>query len=270
MTGPFETMVARIRASWKGGRHVLVIAPPKSGSTFIGNVLAHASGLPVTDSMSYWSGPNEFSVGRAIELSDRDLVIKTHARLTRPVIALINATRARPVVLRRDIADSIVSMTEHRLRANEAASDQALRHLPREDQLRLTAYDWLHWYADFEAGWDRVARRHGHVLRLGFDAIVADPAAAARRAFAHVGLDVPDDRIARAVTAIAGDAALSNRNVGAAGRGRDLPEDVRHAIAVYHRMASLSSDMGDGDDLVAEPPVDVPSRPGGSTPDGVG
>jgi len=224
--------LGRIRAAWKGGRHLYLMAQPKSASTFFANVLAEALGWEMAQSSDVWSGPNDISIQAAIDLSDRDRVIRAHAHARMPAITLLNAVGARPVVLDRDPADSLISMLDHRVKGGRTLQDQALRRLSRDDQIRTVAADWLHWYANFRMTWRHAPHFGDRVLFLDYADVVSDPVTAADRALTHAGFPCETARIEQAVDRVGGDVERSNRNVGVTGRGDEIPADVRHLIGL--------------------------------------
>lgn len=213
----------------------MLFAQPKSASTFFSNVLAECLGVEQISYDDLLSGPNRFSIATAIERSDGNAVARIHAPYGVDVRILLNGTRTNPIVITRNLEDSIVSMTNHRLRRQSSTVDKLLVGLSYEDQLRITAYDWISWYAMFQDTWDSL-KGYNNVLILDYEEIVNDPFKSTATALAFAGFKVPDERVQAAIEKISGDKKLSNRTTGAALRPTKLPEDVLEMIKTYGKV----------------------------------
>ena len=225
---PLSPVADRIANASRGGAHLIVVAPPKSASTFFSNVLAECLGLKREVYWDKLSGPNDISIARAIELSDADYLIHCHSSASRKMLSLLSAIGARPVVLHRPIADSIVSMNEHRIRRGRALMDQALQGLELNDQLRLTAANWIDWYIQYEISWRSMQNRS--ILDLEFAEITQSPASAVLKALRFWNLHPNAAGINETIENHLKDTSRSNIIIGKIGRGAGLPDDVQHTL----------------------------------------
>lgn len=198
----------RLRPHIGTGRHILVIAQPKSGSTALCNILSEVTGWPVDSYADRSVFDFAFSTVKATKIANDDRVIHLHS-LPTPLLRAWMAERAMiPVVLHRDIPQAIVSMYHHHLRSNASLSDR-LRSLPYESGIEETAWMHAHWHVRFQREWrGTLCQEPG--LWLDHAELFADPASAAHRALALNGFSVPQDVVESAVKCVLSDASRSN------------------------------------------------------------
>lgn len=236
----FDHTVSKIKAAWRGGRHLLIVAPPKSASTYLANVLSESLQLPLHNYSNIWSGPSDVSIERALELSDRDLVVRVHSLPKPMMIALLQATDIKPVLLSRDIADSLVSMTDHKLLDDSTRYNRELATLPRDAQFVAVAYEWLHWYVRFHTEWSQGVRTPDPFLWLDYDDIVERPVDSALAALEYTGWNAGREAVRKAVDTVGRSRTRSNRNVGIKGRSRELPDEIHRAITTMRHASRLN------------------------------
>lgn len=205
---------------------MLLACQPKSGSTFLRNVLKEVTG---------W---REIYLCLHTELSAQDLfypvlleyagtptVTHQHCRATEANVQLMQAFGIRPVILVRDLHDVIVSLRDYfnggavRTTQFEEAAWQALPPERQTDQIIDLVVPW---HLEFLATWQK-ADRTGRlpVLWMTYAEMVQDKAAAVRRILTFYGLEAADERIAAAVTKVEARPERNRFNKGVSGRGRE-------------------------------------------------
>lgn len=227
---------------------VVVAALPKSGSTFLTELLARLPGMrkgyPVP---GYHRREQELcaeglkreilktrfmrQLWREQALADaaapHGFVAQLHLRHSVPTATLLRSQRVVPIVLVRNLFDAVVSLADHlRDRPVElpmAYADAAMKAWPDERRQAFAADMAVPWYLNFFLCWAEA----GEVKRVTYERLAADPEATLREIADHLGL--PSDAAVLAA-AVEGARATTPRNVGVAGRGEQLPPAVKERI----------------------------------------
>ena len=243
--------------------NILLACAPKSASTFLHAVLTRSLGLPsaclFAATLDWGSAALHGSALREQEpdelalirngLNQRGYVAQHHARCSPYLARLIEIYNIKPIVTYRNLFDTVVSlddmMMEWRSKPGTIDHGYFADGLPtgferreRADRLMILAQRLIPWFVQFYLSW-RKAEQEGLVkpLWISYEQdFLGDKAKLASRIAAFTGVGDP--------TAIA--AALEDRsagkskrlNQGVAGRGRDLPDEVRDyilSVAGYYR-----------------------------------
>ena len=207
------------------GRHLLVIAQPKSGSTALCNILSELTGMPVSRYADRSVHGYSFSVQQAISIANRDHVIHLHSLPSWPLQVWMEERRLVPTILVRDIGESLVSMYHH-LRRGFADTGELLRHLPYERGMEQVAYQWAHWYIHFQKSWRQYIDIGKPGVFLESTELFADPAAVACRVLEANGLPASREAAEQAAHRVLSDAMRSNYH----GSSGELPASVRDAV----------------------------------------
>ncbi|MEQ9643311.1 MAG: hypothetical protein RIM84_25045 [Alphaproteobacteria bacterium] len=216
---------ARVALTWRKlllprGDCVFVAALPKSGSSFLVKALAEATGH--TQMFLGYDHLNEqdLYLPRLIDSWGQNVVVHQHLRATGANLDLLKVFHVRPVLLRRDLADALVSLADHlnteSLATAAVTMPPAYRDWPRARQLQAVIDLAAPWYVQFLAGWETAA---GDVdaLVLDYAEVVADPAVAVATVLRHYRIERSAADIEAAVARARGGAVRFNR--GIAGRG---------------------------------------------------
>ena len=106
-------LAQKARRSWRGAKHYNIFCTPKSGSTFIQNVIAEYVGLKTATYHDYDSGFRDVSIDKMLEMADIDVVAKSHCWATHNAIAVMLVVGIPPVILSRNKRDTIVALIDH-------------------------------------------------------------------------------------------------------------------------------------------------------------
>lgn len=204
--------------------HLLIACQPKSGSTFLRNVLAAVTGFRDVF-LFHASGQNEQDLffPTLLEFATTPTVTQQHCRASEANVQLLQAFGMRAVVLVRDLGDVIASLRDF---YNQGAVLGTFLHpeswaaLSPEQQTDAIIDHTIPWHLQFLASWQRAERENRlPILWLSYAELMADKAAAVRRVLSFYSLDAPPD----AVTAAIADAEAAPRrtrfNQGISGRG---------------------------------------------------
>lgn len=205
--------------------HLLIVAQPKSASTFLKNLLAEASGF--RDTYLFHAAElasQDLFYPVLLELAEQPTVTHQHLRATEANLQIMQAFGLRAVVLTRPLADVLVSLSEFltagAIRGTQFDLDAWMRATPerRIDQLIDLVVPW---HLEFLAGWQRADRtRRVPVMWLDYAQVTGDPVGSARRLFAFHGIQVDEARLQQALARVVARPAAENRiQQGRAGRG---------------------------------------------------
>jgi hypothetical protein len=225
------------------GKPVFVLAPPKSASTFFSHAVALATGRTNVLAMpSYGRREHEFDALGTLAMRNRAVVLQSATRFSAATRELLGQTGTPPVLLVRDIYDSLISLWDHLLYV-ETDIPLALVHphdLDRDDAQML---DFLidivaPWYVQFYAGWMR-AESQVDLLVLDYETVTAETARAIESVCRHVGDPIPSTEVmSRAL-----DEAREKKvrfNQGRSGRGARFGEERRARV---ERLAAYYPDV---------------------------
>jgi len=208
------------------GRTILIACIPKTGSTFLLNVLAHATGYPAPKlCLSYANEENILCPETALSLGGVDKIAQEHIRATPQNLAVAQGFNMNVVVLVRDIFDSLLSMRDMLMTKTfgsvAALFQDDLSGFDEETQLDAVIAKFAHWQLDFFTSWTR-AIRDG---RIGAEVITYESMMAEKSLVIHgicraSGLTTTPDDVTAAIDAIDGDKDKSRKNIGISGRGK--------------------------------------------------
>jgi hypothetical protein len=258
-------MRAKLTASRAAQTNVLLACAPKSASTFLLDALSGALQLPkaglFTATYDAGSGsalganlreqePDELALIRN-GLNLRGYVAQHHARCSPYMARLLSFYRVQPIVTHRNILDTLVSMDDMLMawRAHNAPGESGyfsdgmpdnFVRLDRADRLMILAQRWTPWLVQFYVGWKK-CEKYGLTRPLWIsyeNDFLGDKHLLAVRVAEFLDLDGSAvDRLAAAFEDKS-NAAAKRLNKGVAGRGKDVPADVRDQvmrIAGYYR-----------------------------------
>lgn len=206
------------------GRHLFVACTPKSGSTFLKNLLTDLTGFK--DVFSVYAGlqnEQDLDLPQLSQFAKLDKVTQQHCRASEANIHLMQAFGIRPVVLVRNIYDTVMSLLDFYDggfvystffdREEYVAMDTSAR-------LDLLIDFAVPWYFQFVASWQRVERKQRlPVLWLDYDTLTTDTAACLQRVLRLNGLGAAQEDLDRVIAARNRDARGNRFNRGVRGRG---------------------------------------------------
>ena len=217
--------------------HVLIACFPKSGSTYLCKVLADLTGMQRTN----FAQAREHGWYAEQDLYERTLrahrrtpaIVHQHVQGTPPNVHLLKQYGIRPVILVRDIADTLLSLHDHLDREGPAVpTGYVPRHYfnMRHDE-RLTYLIRMHlpWYFHFLVSWQDAASDIPQKW-ISYEQLFADRVTTIHEVCDHVGLEVTTAEIQQSLATLDADADATRKNVAKAGRGASLPEEHRQAI----------------------------------------
>ena len=225
---------------------VLVACMPKSGSTFLTNVLSALADYKTRSlCYSYAQTEQDLYLPKVINNNSTACVTQLHIRATDSNIELIRNFSIQPIILVRNIFDIIVSIRDHQYRE----SIKSPMFYLTEDFFTLdesTQYDLIielaiPWYFNFFVSWHEACRhKRENALWVTYEELISDKVITLQRISAHLGLDKSDPEIETALNKVS--TSNTNRlNKGISGRGhaRLSKEQIDKVIAMTRFYPSI-------------------------------
>jgi len=218
--------------------HLLVACVPKSGSTYLTKALSLATGLPLRHISAAFGHNEQDILERRLKRLTRRSVIQQHIKGTDNNVALLRSHGVRPVVLVRNIFDTLVSLDDH-LRQEDHRAPTGFVHrqfwqMDFEDRLHYLIQVHLPWYFNFFVSWREAADRI-QILWLTYERLFDNVPHTLAEVLAFHGLSVGHERLTQVVDTLRD--ADTRFNKGVRGRGDDLLSEA-HKDAV-HRLAAV-------------------------------
>jgi tetratricopeptide (TPR) repeat protein len=206
------------------GRHIFIACAPKSGSTFLKNVLVGVTGFH--DLFAVYAAlqnEHELDMPQLAKFGDINTVTQQHARASEANIQLMQAFSIRPVVLARNIFDTVISLLDFYRQGFTFSTffdrDEFLG-FDENQQIDLLIEYAVPWYFQFIASWQR-AERKGRlgVHWLSFEESIGDKAATIERVLNFYGIASSRAEIDTQISIAEAKKEKNRFNKGIVGRG---------------------------------------------------
>lgn len=230
------------------GKHIFIACVPKSASTFLKNVLAHVTGYRELFTV-YAAGQAEHEIYLPTlrEMAHANTVTQQHCRASDANIHLMQGFGIRPVVLVRNIFDSVMSLLDFYNRgAFQTSYFRADWPALNEDtKIDLLIENVIPWYFQFVASWDLAEQQKRIELQwLNYEELVADKAAAVLKVLEFYGLGAPRHGVEERIKQIESEEYKIRFNKGVTGRGKlglnQQQQDQIRRLARYHPSTDFS------------------------------
>lgn len=218
------------------GKHIFLACAPKSGSTFLKNVLVGVTGFK--DMFSVYAAlqnEQELDLPHLVTFGNVNTVTQQHARASEPNLQMMQAFGIRPTVLVRNIFDTTASLLDFYTNGFVFST-----YFDRDDfvsfgddqKIELLIEYVIPWYFQFVASWQR-AERDGRleIDWITYEGMVADKPAMVERILSFNGISAPRNIIERQINESESHGKKNRFNKGRTGRGKAvLSEDQRKRI----------------------------------------
>jgi hypothetical protein len=208
-----------------GRKHVWLVAPPKSGSTWLSTLLRQLLGWPVVALVNgYDRREQEVDLRPMLRYAEGNIFSpQQHCRASQPTLDFIRQFRVTPIIQTRDILDSVVSFRDHLL--NEglgmpmAHVDECFLSMDEERQYDMIIDLAMPWYFNFYASWfSNENLDSGKVLFVGYEELLMDTPGTLDRILDHIGEESFKARVGGIVDTV--NAGNTRKNKAVIGRGR--------------------------------------------------
>ena len=206
------------------GRHLFIACVPKSASTFLKNLLVNLTGYRDLFTV-YAAGQSEHEIYLPTlrEFAHLDTVTQQHCRAADANVHLMQAFGIRPVVLVRNIFDSVMSLLDfYNLGAFQTSYFRAdWLHLDEQAKIDLLIDNVIPWYFQFVASWDLAEKQNRiEVHWLSYEDLVADKPSSVLKVLEFYGLGASRRGVEQRIREIESEERKIRFNKGVTGRGR--------------------------------------------------
>jgi len=206
------------------GKHIFIACVPKSASTFLKNVLAYLTGYRELFTV-YAAGQAEHEIYLPTlrEMAHANTVTQQHCRASDANIHLMQGFNIRPVVLVRNIFDSVMSLLDFYNRG--AFQTSYFRGdwpaLTEDTKIDLLIEHVIPWYFQFVGSWDLAEKQKRIELKwLTYEELVADKPGALLKVLEFYGLGAPRRGVEQRIKQIESEERKIRFNKGVTGRGK--------------------------------------------------
>jgi tetratricopeptide (TPR) repeat protein len=205
------------------GSHIFIACVPKSASTFLKNLLVSLTGYRDVF-MVYAAGQTEHELYLPTlrEAAHLDTVTQQHCRASDANVQMMQAFNIKPVVLVRNIFDSVMSLLDF---YNKGAFYNSYfradyQSLDEETKIDLLIDNVIPWYFQFVASWSLVEKQKSlEIFWLSYEDLIADKPAAVQNVLRFYGLGAALRGIEQKIKETESEARKTRFNKGVAGRG---------------------------------------------------
>jgi hypothetical protein len=206
------------------GRHIFIACVPKSASTFLKNLLVNLTGYRDLFTV-YAAGQSEHEIYLPTlrESAHLDTVTQQHCRASDANVHLMQAFGIRPVVLVRNIFDSVMSLLDF---YNQGAFQNSYfradwQALDQETKIELLIENVIPWYFQFVASWDLAEKQKRlEVHWLTYEELVADKPSSILKVLEFHGLGAGRRGVEQRIKEIEAGERKIRFNKGVTGRGK--------------------------------------------------
>ena len=224
------------------GRHIFIACVPKSASTFLKNLLIDVTGYRDLFAV-YAAGQTEHEIYLPTlrESAHLDTVTQQHCRASDANIHLMQAFGIRPLVLVRNIFDSVMSLLDF---YNQGAFQTSYFRadwpgLDEEVKIDLLIENVIPWYFQFVTSWDLAEKQKRlEVNWLTYEELIADKASSVLKVLEFYGLGAARRGVEQRIREIESEERKIRFNKGVTGRGRSglsdrQKEQIRRLTRYY-------------------------------------
>lgn len=231
------------------GKHIFIACSPKSGSTFLKNVLVGVTGFK--DLFSVYAAlqnEHELDLPQFTKFGKQNTVTQQHSRASEANIQMMQAFAIKPVILVRNIYDSVISLLDFYTKGFTFSTffdKEEFLQFDEEKKIDLLIEFAIPWYFQFVASWQRAERENRlEIMWLTYEQMIADKTKAVENIFEFYGIQAPEEIIRQKIFEIESDGEKNRFNKGIAGRGKvqltiAQKEKIRH-LATFFPTADFS------------------------------
>lgn len=215
----------------RGMPHYIVAAMPKSGSTLLTKLI---SALPEIYELNacegYSRNEQELSAMRLMLMDKNGYVSHQHLRYSQVTQKLIEQFNLIPIVVVRDIFDVIISFTDHLSHTSTvfpmAYAPKDINEWAYEDKSAFMVDMVVPWYLNYFLSWYECPQK----FFVTYQQLIENQAMTLHQIAALGGVFLGFDEIEQIIQNVNG--GYTRKNVGIAGRGQQLSQDLKDRI--YH------------------------------------
>ena len=207
------------------GRHIFITCAPKSGSTFLKNLLVNVTGFK--DMFSVYASlqnEQELDLPHFIKFGNINTVTQQHARASEANIQMMQAFGVSPTVLVRNIFDTTASLLDFYTKGftfSTYFNKENFLSFDEEQKIDMLIEYVLPWFFQFVASWQHAeGEKRLTVNWLTYEEMIENKPLTVKKVLEFYGIQADDSSIAKKITEIEKDAERNRFNKGVVGRGK--------------------------------------------------
>lgn len=222
------------------GKTIFIACFPKSGSTFLMELLCEVTGFLRPHLVySYERSDQNIYLPALVDVCNKKSIIQQHARATHAHINFIDQYKLTPVILTRNIFDVIVSLVDYfdtsmdpKMFVCYTAPEYA--SMTRRDKIAMMVELAAPWYFNFYAGWwDAIQNGDVKATWVTYENLTADPEKTVAGILDFAAIK-PIKSASDAIESVTSKRIRFNK--GVSGRGQvELDEEQRQSITSLAR-----------------------------------
>ena len=227
----FELIAGRVSP---GRKHVWAIAPPKSGSTWLTMLLKRLLDWPLVPLVSgYDRREQEVDILSLLRYPDINILSPhQHCRASQPTVDFIRRFHVKPIIMTRNVLDTVVSLRDHLVRESRAMPmayvDDQFLHWNDERQYEFVIEMFMPWILSFYASWLAAAPTlNGNLLFVRYEDLAAQPSKTLQGILRFCDETRSECQIAEVIDRVSG--LDTRRNQAVTGRGAALLSPAQQA-----------------------------------------
>lgn len=214
------------------GQFIFVNSAPKSGSSYLRNILLELTGYDRVHLVSgYKDNEQDLYLPRVIDAIGKNVVVHQHTKATERNIAILSGLSARPIIHLRNLYDCIVSLRDHFDSAEYPR--MSVVHMGRDYKMlnEKQNLDFLvdlatPWYINFYVSWYEAERRgEVDILWTTYEELLESTNQLIERIIKWYGLEKYTPDIDSAIRVVSEKGRRNRYNKGVKGRGELMLSD---------------------------------------------
>ena len=167
---------------------------------------------------------HDLDLPQMVKFGRQNTVTQQHSRASEANIQMMQAFGIQPVILVRNIFDSVVSLLEFYTKGFTFSTffdKEEFLSFDEEKRIDLLIEYAVPWYFQFVAGWQRAEReKRLEVLWFTYEEMIADKPAAVAKILDFYGMSAERETTSQRIAEIEADGEKNRFNKGLAGRGK--------------------------------------------------
>lgn len=203
---------------------IFISAFPKSGSSYLLYLLHLLSDYEVVRLDYSHLNEQNLYLPAIIENRHKNTITKHHTLPTPANIELFKRFDIRPIILTRNIFDTIISLRDHIIKHgkwNTFVVPKDYRKLSSETQIDLLIDFAVPWYVSFFAGWKLIEQQQTlPTLLLSYHQIIKRLEEVVNMINIHTGINLDSLSLSEAIKILNKEQRITKKNIGIEGRGK--------------------------------------------------
>lgn len=218
---------------------VLLACAPKSGSTFLAKILAQMPNFKQVSLVpSYDRREQELCKEKLVVFHSSNYVAQQHVRFSEPTKTLIDEFDLQPIVLVRNIFDTVMSLKDHFHNESTVVPtcwmNEDFKKWSLDKQEAFIVDLAVPWYFHFFVSWAKYQEK----TLITYEELNQDTSGTVKKILTKLKISVSDKEINEYI--VSASQKNTRKNLAVIGRGDALPQELKDRV---YKFASYYSDV---------------------------